>query len=513
MLQIKCQHVRKVIIRMSVMEENWLIIRFSQEKVVPLQPQIRTIIFQMRKRFVFMAMTAIFATASWAGGLMTNTNYHIAFDRMMARGASFDIDAAYSNPAGTVFGREGWQLSLNFQKPWQYRDIELTTDKGSQMFEGKASAPIVPALFAAYKKDRWAVSTMIGIVGSGGFVQYDNGVPMFNALLGGVVTSLTKTMNQQTQGIAPVVTPDQFDSEMKGKQYIYGAQVNFAYKLTDYLSAAAGFRANYYDGYYRGHVKANHSAMGNLAALSLDVDQKGWGFTPMVSVNFHQGPLTLTARYEFRTKVETKNETNSLSASLNTDLLVVAPLTKLVTAGYMTPDQATATATQIKATVQGGMAAYTAPYEDGAKTRYDMPALLSIAAGYEFTPKLRATLEYHFFDDKNAKMANDRQEELKHGTHEFLAGIEYDINKKFTISCGGQRTDYGLSDGYEQNTSFACDSWSVGLGGAWNINEKVRLNAGYFCSIYSNYDKQTTYGKETYSRTNNVIGVGIDFKF
>ena len=45
-----------------------------------------------------MAMTAIFATASWAGGLMTNTNYHIAFDRMMARGASFDIDAAYSNP-------------------------------------------------------------------------------------------------------------------------------------------------------------------------------------------------------------------------------------------------------------------------------------------------------------------------------------------------------------------------------------------------------------------------------
>lgn len=70
---------------------------------------------------------------------------------------------------------------------------------------------------------------------------------------------------------------------------------------------------------------------------------------------------------------------------------------------------------------------------------------------------LRATLEYHFFDDKNAKMANDRQEELKHGTHEFLAGVEYDINEKFTISCGAQRTDYGLSDDYQQNTSFACD--------------------------------------------------------
>ena len=440
---------------------------------------------------------------------MTNTNYHIAFDRMMARGASFDVDAAFSNPAGLVWGHEGWQLSLNFQKPWQNRDIEY----GGVKYEGVASAPIVPALFASYKKDNWALSAMIGIVGSGGFVRYDDGVPMFNVLLGSTITSLTKSLNQATQGVAPVVSPDQFDSEMKGKQYIYGGQINFSYKILDCLSAAAGFRVNYYDGYYRGHVKANHSTIGNLASLSLDVDQKGWGFTPIVSLNYHQGPLTLTARYEFRTKINTKNETNSLSATLNSDQLIEAPLVKLVTVGALTAEQAAAMGQQIKGQVASGLAAYTAPYEDGARTRYDMPALLSLAAGYEFTPKLRATLEYHFFDDKNAKMANNRQDELTHGTHEFLAGVEYDINDKFTVSCGGQRTDYGLSDGYQQNTSFACDSWSVGLGGAWNITEKVRMNAGYFITIYSDYDKQASYGKETYSRTNNVIGIGVDYKF
>ena len=79
----------------------------------------------MRKRIISMATTAILATTSWAGGLMTNTNYHIAFDRMMARGASFDIDAAFSNPAGLAWGHEGWQLSLNFQKPWQNQKPEL----------------------------------------------------------------------------------------------------------------------------------------------------------------------------------------------------------------------------------------------------------------------------------------------------------------------------------------------------------------------------------------------------
>ena len=444
----------------------------------------------MRKIILFLALVAIVSTAH-AGGLMTNTNYHIAFDRMMARGATFDIDAAYSNPAGLAWGHEGWQLSLNFQKPWQYRDIKLTTAAGSHTYEGKASAPIVPALFASYKKDRWAVSTMIGIVGSGGFVEYKEGVPMFNAMLQSMLT-------------ANGINHDQYklDSEMKGKQYIYGGQLNFTYKIIDCLSAAVGIRANYYDGYYRGHVIAkDHPQLGEVANLLLDVDQKGWGFTPMVSLAFHQGPLTLTARYEFRSKINPKNDTNILEAGLG----------ERTVAAMMASDPV-GTPAKLQA-LQAQLGAYTAPYEDGAHTRYDMPALLSVAAGYEFTPKLRATLEYHFFDDKNAKMANDRQNELTHGTHEFLAGIEYDINEKFTISCGGQRTDYGLSDGYQQNTSFACDSYSVGLGGAWNINEKVRLNAGYFCSIYSDYEKQASYGIETYSRTNHVIGLGIDYKF
>ncbi len=463
----------------------------------------------MTKRIFTFALAAASLLTANAGGLMTNTNYHIAFDRMMARGASTEIDAVFSNPAGLAWGYDGFQMSLNFQKPWQNRDITYNDVK----YEGVASAPIVPALFAAYKKDRWAVSGMIGIVGSGGFVKYDNGVPMFNVLLGSTITKLTKELNQATQGFAPVVTPNEFDSEMKGKQYIYGGQFNFTYKLLDCLSAAAGIRANYYDGYYRGHVKANHTEKGNLASLALDVDQKGWGFTPLVSVNYRQGPLTLTARYEFRTKISTENETNSLSASLNSDLLIAAPLAQLVAAGAMSVEQATAMSSQIKSTVESGLAAYTAPYENGAHTRYDMPALLAVAAGFEFTPKLRATLEYHFFDDKNAKMAGDRQEELTHGTHEILAGIEYDINDKFTVSCGGQRTDYGLSDGYQQNTSFACDSYSIGLGGAWNVNEKLRLNAGYFISLYSDYNKQASYGQETYSRTNNVIGVGVDYKF
>ena len=430
---------------------------------------------------------------------MTNTNYHIAFDRMFARGATTEIDAAYSNPAGLAWGHEGFQLSLNFQKPWQKRDIKL----GNTTYEGVASAPIVPALFAAYKKDRIALSAMIGIVGSGGFVKYDQGVPQYNVMVQSLMSSIIPQLNQ----LPGINIPSNYalNSEMKGKQYIYGGQLNFTYKILDCLSAAVGIRANYYDGYYRGHVIADaQNEYGQLAKLLLDVDQKGWGFTPLVSINYHKGPLTLSARYEFRTKLNPKNSTNVLDAGLGNGL--VAKVAAV-------PVYGEATLIKIKEALAPQLAGATAAFQDGVCTRYDMPALLAVAAGYEFTPKLRAALEYHFFDDKNAKMANNRQEELTHGTHEILAGIEYDINEKFTISCGGQRTDYGLSDGYQQDTSFACDSYSLGLGGAWNINEKVRLNASYFCTLYSDYNKQAVFGQETYSRTNHVIGVGIDYKF
>ena len=459
-----------------------------------------------KKLYTLTAALALFAASANAGGLMTNTNYHIAFDRMMARGATFDIDAAYSNPAGLAWGYDGLQLSLNFQKPWQNRNIEAYVPGYptlSKEYVGKASAPIVPALFGSYKKDRWAVSAMIGIVGSGGFVEYDDGVPMFNV----PVTAML-----ESRGLKPGSYI--LDTEMKGKQYIYGGQVNFTYKITDFLSAAVGMRANYYDGYYEGHVTADMLLVKPLD-LQLDCKQRGWGFAPIVSLDFHKGPITVAARYEFRTKINTTNDTKTLSFSTMGNTTDIAAMANQAGAIYGYELGNTMVANALSQQV-GAMGQKIKGYLPEEKTRYDMPSLLSVAVGYEITPKLRATAEYHFFDDRHAKMANDRQKELTHGTHEFLLGVEYDINDKFTVSLGGQRTDYGLSDTYQSNTSFACDSYSFGLGGAVKLTEKIRLNVGYFMSIYSDYTKSTStgyYGTEIYSRTNYVGGIGIDYKF
>ncbi len=458
------------------------------------------------KKISTLALLLALSIGLRAGGLMTNTNYHIAFDRMMARGATFDIDAAYSNPAGLAWGHEGWQLSFNAQKPFQYRDIEASLNApfstavgfAEHKFKGKASAdPFVPALFASYKHDKWALSMMAGIVGSGGKVEYKEGIPMFVVPVGGMMSQIASNIN--TTAGASVVPGDFYnlDAYMEGKQYIYGIQANFTYRINDHWAAAAGVRGNIYSGYNRGHVISTttnpivQGAMGSgeLLKLDLDVDQNGFGIAPLLSVNYKFDCLVVTGRYEFRTKLNIPNDTKTLdiaaAPTLAPQLAAVAPMA--------------------------------APYQDGVKARYDMPALLVLAAGYELRPNLRITTEFHFFDDKNAKMGGDRQKEISRGTLEYLAGVEWDINKTFTVSCGAPRTDYAVKDTYQTNSSFACDSYSLGLGGAINVNQHLRFNLGYFCSLYSDYERNTNYSNipvgETYSRTNHVFGLGVDYKF
>ena len=123
-------------------------------------------------------------------------------------------------------------------------------------------------------------------------------------------------------------------------------------------------------------------------------------------------------------------------------------------------------------------------------------------------------------------MAGGKNKELTHGTHEFLAGVEWDINKIFTVSAGVQRTDYGLSNKYQSNTSFSCDSYSIGLGGAINVSKNVKINVRYCWTNYSDYKKEMPAseggyngvsamlpGTDVYSRTNKVFGMGVDFRF
>ena len=113
--------------------------------------------------------------------------------------------------------------------------------------------------------------------------------------------------------------------------------------------------------------------------------------------------------------------------------------------------------------------------------------------------------------------------ELKGNSMEYLAGVEWDITDKLQVSTGGQLTRYQLSDSYMNDMSFVVSSWTFGLGLGYQLNKTVKLNAAYFQTNYSDYNMDTPEkempslddlkipaGKNSFIRTNRVIGVGVE---
>lgn len=451
----------------------------------------------MRKLSLISFVMLIVSTSTFAGGLLTNTNQHVSFLRMLARGASIDIDGVYSNPAGLAFlPSDGLYLSLNGQSAYQTRNIDATfpffpEDGHRRYYKGKASAPFVPSFQAAYKKGDWTVSGSFAIVGGGGKASFDNGLGMFDSMIMGQLATSSDLKNlQQMTGAGAVSDLYTLNSAMDGSQMIYGVQLGLSYKVNDWLGVFAGGRMNYFSGGYEGFLTAtgknNVPVVGGkeLAGIELDCEQTGWGITPILGADVKLGKWNIGLKYEFMTSLNLENKTKKAEVRQS---------------GNVLPD---------------GASHPLADYKDGVNTPNDIPALLTAAVGYEILPTLRATVEYHHFFDKAAGMANDKQKALKHGTHEFLAGAEWDITKQLTISGGYQRTDYGLADDFQNDISFSCDSYSLGFGAAVKMTKHLTMNVAYFWTNYSDYDKVTAPGiSTTYSRTNKVFGLGVDYKF
>ena len=116
------------------------------------------------------------SSASFAGGLLTNTNQNIAFNRMMSREASIGIDGVYYNPAGVVFMGEGHHLSINWQLAYQTRTINndyelfynnVKSPTTPRDFKGEAFAPVIPSFQYAYNKGRWSFQGNFALTGGG----------------------------------------------------------------------------------------------------------------------------------------------------------------------------------------------------------------------------------------------------------------------------------------------------------------------------------------------------------
>ena len=457
----------------------------------------------MKKLFLIGAMALMVSNSTFAGGILTNTNQNAAFLRNPARGAVIAIDGVYSNPAGIAFMPQGFHLSVSWQAAWQKRlmDVNNSAIGMNKEFVGKAQAPVIPSVQAAYViNDKWSVSAQFAVGGGGGKCEFAEGLPMFEELIGSAAAGINAQVNPNSQQFSY-----NLNQNLTGEQYFYGFQVGATYKVAENLSVFGGLRTVIASCNYTGAInnfKVNGIdaknfapaftqayqqavAAGNVEAatkagmvaqltkedLTLDCSQSGIGFTPIIGVDWNLGKLNLAAKYEFRTKIELENDSKNSS---NVDALM-------------------------------------AQYADGAKNRSDIPAILSLGAQYAISDNVRAMVGGVYYWDKDAKGTP-----IKNGDNTWEAnfGIEWDVNDKILLSCGAQRTEYGFDDTDMADTNFNTSSYAVAIGGAYKFSEKIKLNVGYMHSFYENH-KFTNANKTAcdYTRKNDVVGVSLDITF
>ena len=452
--------------------------------------------------------------------------------------------------------------------------------QATKEFEGVANAPFIPSLQAAYNKNNWSFQFNFSVPGGGGKCEFDKGIGSFETVVGaianrliGVSTGLNQSISQLGASV-PNVTGYDVDGYMKGKQFYFGFQVGAAHKFNEHLSVYGGLRLLYgtasYEArlnnirvmngntgmtlpeYFMGVTNGLTTAGNNLAALSQQVkdgiqqyvagymaagmtqeqamqqpavqdlvakgqqlqasgaqlqataeqlegsaatlapytngvnlksDQTGWGIAPIISIDYKIGAFNFAAKYEFKTRMRMKNNSDLKEASV------------------------------ISATNK---------YVNGTSVPEDSPAQLALGAQWSVLDNVRLNAGYHHFFDTDAHWYEHSEKLLDGGTNEYLAGAEWDINDRLTVSGGVQFTRYPLTDEYMNDMSFVVNSWTFGLGLEYKVSEKVKLSAAYFQTNYEDYNMNTPEqnmealglnippGKNSFTRTNRVVGVGVE---
>lgn len=470
----------------------------------------------------FLTLIAVTATATvFAGGITTNTNQSVQWVRHLARGTSLDPDAVYFNPAGTAFMQDGFHFSIANQFVFQNRRSEITYkpfegngDKDTKRFDGKTFAPLLPNLDLVWKYKRFAIMASVGVGGGGGKAKYNNGLGSFESQFAALPLAI------QQLGIP--TTNYSLSSRVHGYQVTYAANLGASVRLTKWLSFAAEARFNYVTNEYIGHIKdiminpnlpalpalgldgtmkrahdifsqvaglpdgaidpALKAAAGQYAGLVADkeinAEQTGWGISPVLALYFNHKGWSASVKYEFRTAITLKNKTTKDDTGL---------------------------------------------YPDGAKTAYDQPALLAVALSKRFVDKVTLTAQYHCYFDKDAHFENafgtttPKQKLVNRNTMEYIFGVEWNINKRWLVSCGLQYTDYDVKDSFHSELGYQLNCLTAGLGGAFNISDRVRFNLGVCHGFYMPHTVKAVkeLGDYTtkYSRRSTIVSLGFDFRF
>ena len=410
--------------------------------------------------FVFVAC-AVFCVTSplLAGGIDNKTNYSADYVRTLNRNAATDsADAVVYNPAGVMKMEDGMYLKLDLQ----YTAIKEATNRiGGTDFESDAT-DIVPALFALYKKDRWAAFAAFSIPAGGGTVEFEQG----SATSFGIGMGLT---NHPILGAFYNTITDQY---IEGKSVYYGYSAGGAYAFNDMLSVSLTAR----------YVNAEKEANGFVTVASpapptsfnVDYEQSDSGLGFILGANITPSEdWNIGLRYETKTGLD-------LEYTVNRDDL-----------DPLTPDP-------------GGILPPTGTIENR-----DLPAIFGLGVAYTVSPKVKIEVDLTCYLNEDADWSDPKFADVDNG-FDLGVALEYTFSPELKGSVGYLLTQTGLDPDSLLPEWPELDAHTVAAGVAYEFNSPWTLNAGLAKTFYGD---ETTSSGITLEKDLILLAVGVQYRF
>lgn len=374
-------------------------------------------------------------------------------------GVAYKVNDMLSLAAGVRY------VSISNSYEGHIKDISVMTAAGTSRADAWLNGTAIPTVTGV-------INNVNGIIGIPASLT-----PAIDAGLGGATLAQLVSAEQLTQDQADAITAGVAvigqDASMMTLNEIKGA-VEVAtptlQQRVDQLTAG------------RTELEARSAALGDK---NVDVKQTGTGITPYfgADLSLMEGRLGIGLKYELATKITVENETTEDGTGL---------------------------------------------FPDGAETDNDIPSMLTVGVRFDATEELELQGSFIYYGDKSASYGkrDASGNPVDNGTtvtigdftgpyiaansYELAFGGSYALNEGAGVSAGVLYTNTSANDIYQTDLSFTQPTFSVGLGGWYQINDMMKLELGLFTTRYEDITKVTTV-TETFDKS--IIGGGLGLSF
>lgn len=400
--------------------------------------------------------------------------------RSGARNASADAaDAVVYNPAGVVQLEDGFHIHFSNQSMFRNpsHSYDLGIGQGPRSFSQSGADPFLPNLYAAYKKNNWALYTGAFISGGGATMNYPEG-SLITDLIG--LQSLMATEGAYTDIKA---------ANLKASSMYLTTTLGGSYQASTRFSMSLALR----------HITAKNTAKAGITLttspldlpdmpLALETEESASGIGAVIGINFTAATgLNLSSRYESAVALDFKTK-------------------QLVDDFGMT--------------------------KDGDMARRDLPAVFAVGVSYDVNEKLQVLADYNYYFQKNADWGTSTPvteekswSSMAGDAATIAAGLQYKVSNSFTYSFGGGYTNFAYSDREGYYTRIGTyevmmdDNWNLNTGFAFQATEKLNFSFGYMHAFWAKDQKIKALNAQpldvdvTVNNSMDIVAFGVNFRF